>query len=67
MKRTITLAVDVSDGEDVLLVAMLGHPHTISIARKSEKGAFAPAVQALLGGPWGDRPVSCAFGEPKES
>jgi hypothetical protein len=61
VKRTITIQVDVEEGEHVLLVAMLSLGASLSIARKAKPTIFGALVQEH--GP-NDRMVSMKYGEP---
>ena len=60
MKRSVTLQLEVEDGEDVLLVAMVSAGLTLSVARKADKAEFGAIVgQAAQN----DRPVTVTYGE----
>jgi hypothetical protein len=64
MIRTLTLSLDVEDGEDILLVAMCSTGLTLSVARPTPKEFFGKIVGKLGGS--GTRPVTAKLGEPRE-
>lgn len=67
MTKTLNIKVDVADGEDVLLVAMLSTGLSLSVAMKHEKAIFGQILQLPSIGPAGDRPVSIRYTEAADA
>jgi hypothetical protein len=65
MKKTLSIVVDVEDGEDVLLLGMLSTGISVSVSAKADKGTLGAIMKQF--GVVNDRPVTISYEEKPDA